>query len=161
MSTSNLTAERTVFRVPASRLAWGEYHGERKTGEGDIHASYSADRISENKSIRKPFEWQASLWCCVSIVPRGLTVTNQEEVTAYRVVPQRMFTGDTTTYGGRAAREDDLEAARGDPLGFYNGVIVRHGKNSFVLCGPPATFIAGEEQAGAKLIDSGVQLKLF
>ena len=88
-------------------------------------------------------------------------MTNEHELEAYRLLPVRLSTGDSTTYGARTATEASSEAARADPLGFYNGMIVKHGKNTFVLCGPPATFIAGEEQADAQTLGSGVQLGLF
>jgi hypothetical protein len=88
-------------------------------------------------------------------------VTNEHELEAYRLLPVRLSTGDSTTYGARTATEASSEAARADPLGFYNGMIVKHGKNTFVLCGPPATFMAGEEQTDFKPLESGIQLGLF
>lgn len=37
------------------------------------------------------------------------------------------------------------DRARGDPAGFYDGIIVRHGGREIVMAGPPFTFVAGEE----------------
>src|SRR5882724_6431220 len=39
----------------------------------------------------------------------------------------------------RTATEALSDAARNDPMGFYNGMAIKHGKNAYVLCGPPAT----------------------
>jgi hypothetical protein len=45
------------------------------------------------------------------------------------------------TYAQKTA---DSEAARADPNGFYHGITAKHAGTVFVLCGPPARFIAGE-----------------
>src|SRR5579859_1525959 len=54
-------AKRLVVPVNATRLAWGRYdhNRNRDVGEGDIHASYSADTIATSGKIRKAFRWQA------------------------------------------------------------------------------------------------------
>ena len=49
----------TVLTVDADRLAWGSEHD---SPDGDIRASYSADRIGLGKPIRKPFAFRASTW---------------------------------------------------------------------------------------------------
>lgn len=51
-----------TFVVDAARLAPGDWFhsGDEAMGEGDISASYSADRIAMGHSIRKPFRWQGS-----------------------------------------------------------------------------------------------------
>lgn len=149
-----IEAQDNVYAVKASRLAWGEWRGEKKIGEGDIRRSYSADRIADGKPIRSPFEWQGSYWSCVSIAGAGLTITRQHEFRAYRLVPRRLFSGEPTSYRDKTAIDDRLTAAREDPLGFYHGITVRHGKNTFVLAGPPAKFVANKadgEQTGAQL----------
>jgi hypothetical protein len=40
----------------------------------------------------------------------------------------------------------DADAARADPNGFYDGMIVKHAGNSRILCGPPALFVAGQPE---------------
>jgi hypothetical protein len=152
--------ENCVFLVPPSRLAWGKYVEDQRIGEGDILASYSADRICGNQPVRKPFEWQGCLWVCV-MSGSGLTVLNELEAIAFRLVPVKLFNGETTTYRARTATDVLSDAARNDPMGFYNGMAVKHGKNAYVLCGPPAIFMAGEEQTGSEPLESGVQLGLF
>lgn len=141
---SEVAASSTVFAVHPARLAWGEYRDEKNQGEGDINASYSADKIGEGKPIRKPFEWQGSLWVCVSLAGRGITVSKELEAEAYRLIPLSLFASEPTTYSERTSTMEAAEAARQDPLGFYHGMKVRHGQDSFVLCGPPAVFIPCE-----------------
>ena len=53
-----------VFLVEPSRLASGAWchTKERQIGEGDIHASYSADKIGLEGKVRRPFNWQNGLW---------------------------------------------------------------------------------------------------
>jgi hypothetical protein len=162
MSTVSSTENRLIFLVSPSRLAWGEYVGDRKIGEGDMSASYSADRIAENKPIRQPFTWQGSLWSCVSMSGRGLTITREHELTAYRLIPLALFSGEATTYTARAACYEPAETMRDHPLGSYHGVIVKHGKNSFVLSGPPGIFMAGDDPKGTDdQTSAAVQLGLF
>ncbi len=45
--------------VDPSRLASGQWchKAEKQIGEGDIRASYSADRIGMSQPVRRP-------WCC-------------------------------------------------------------------------------------------------
>jgi hypothetical protein len=66
-----------------------------------------------------------------------------------------MFSGTPTTYAARTGTFEAAETARNDPEGFYHAVTVRHGRETFVLCGPPLRFVA-EETATAPL-----QLDLF
>lgn len=63
------TAEPTTIEVPPSRLAPGEWSHEliRQIGEGDIHASYSADRIAMSNAVRRPFQHAGARWVCVGI----------------------------------------------------------------------------------------------
>src|ERR1019366_7701739 len=106
---------------------------------GDITESYRADRIMEGKPLRAPFEFSGSLWVCVSISGKGLTVTGEHELKAYRLLPAQMFKGTPTTYSAKVA---DAEAARNDPNGFYHSVSVRHAGKVWIMSGPPTVFVA-------------------
>jgi hypothetical protein len=50
-------AKTVTIPVNPARLAWGTYDHRRNhdAGEGDIHASYSADTIATGGSVRKGF----------------------------------------------------------------------------------------------------------
>jgi hypothetical protein len=124
--------------VPKSRLAAGTWKGERETGEGDIHASYSADLISMSGKIRKPFKHGAYLWACVGIIGRG---DSGQELEAYRLTPAALFPEPVTSYNAKVAIHHG-DAARNDPKGFYHGMAVKHGGLTYVLTGPPSLFIA-------------------
>jgi hypothetical protein len=108
---------------------------EKTIGEGDIVASYSADRIGMGEPIRKPFEWKGSLWVCVSL--------SHEGAKAYRLMHPQAFKGEPVSYSAKTA---DADAARQDPNGFYHGMTVKHGSQPLVLCGPPALLVAGESE---------------
>lgn len=123
------------------RLAMGDWHGGKKSGDGDVYASYSADRISEGKPVRTPFEWSGNFWVTVSICGKGLTNSGEQEFQAYRIIPPAMFNGVATTYAKKAA-VDRGEAARNDPLGFYEGMQIVCGGKAFIMKGPPTTFVA-------------------
>jgi hypothetical protein len=134
----SVTSDSVVFHVDPSRLADGEWdhRAEKHIGEGDMASSYSADRISEGRPIRRPFEWQGALWVCVgSASQHGVG-----SLRAYQLIPLERFTGAPTTY---AEKTMDCEAARNDPNGFYHGMQVKHGGKTWVLCGPGATFVTG------------------
>ena len=135
--------------VDAARLDWEK---------GDIHESYSADRISEEKPVRAPFEWSGSLWVCVGITGKGLTVTGEHELEAYRLVPPQIFKGEPTTYSAKVAI-DSGDFARADPMGFYHGIQVKCGGKIFVMFGPPATFIA--EPVRHDVAPKPAQMSLF
>jgi hypothetical protein len=92
--------------------------------------------------VRKPFKWRGALCVCTSFSGCGLTESGMPEHEAYRIVPAEMFTGAKTTYREKTARAETAEAARNDPSGFYPGMTVKHGTQSFVLCGPPIRFTA-------------------
>lgn len=125
--------------MPSSRLAPGEWSHDlnRQIGEGDIHASYSADRIAMSNAVRRPFLHASCRWVCVGI---GVNYSVQ----AYRLVHRSAFAGASTTYAVKVGlnRGDD---ARSDPMGFYHGIAVRSGGEEFVLCGPAVHFVPGEE----------------
>jgi hypothetical protein len=130
-----------TFSVDPARLSAGAWcHRAQKTiGQGDIAASYSAERIGMNQPIRKPFSWKGSLWVCV-----GMTYLNgTQSAEAYRLVHPQLFNGKPLTY---AAKTADADAARADPNGFYHGMTVRHAGQTFVLCGPPVILIPGASE---------------
>jgi len=154
-------AKTVTIPVSPSRLAWGKYdHGRnRDIGEGDIHASYSADVIASGGKIRKAFRWQAQLMVTVSLSGRG----GIEQAEAYHLIPLKVFAGTTMSYGQKIGTAEDAEAARNDPNGFYHGMKVTQGQETLVLSGPPVLFVAAEE---ARRPDSspaadGEQLSLF
>jgi len=133
-------AKNVVVPVNPARLAWGRYdHGRnRKVGEGDIHASYSADVIATAGKIRKAFRWQAQLMVTVGIWGRD----GVEQAEAYQLTPMKLFNGAPTSYREKTALAEDAEAARNDPKGFYHGMTVKQGREMFVLSGPPIVFVA-------------------
>ena len=138
------TKALTVGVNPA-RLAWGKYdHGRnRDIGEGDIHASYSADTIATSGKIRKAFRWQAKLMVTVSLSRRD----GIEQAEAYQLIPLKVFCGGAMSYGEKTGAAEDAEAARNDPNGFYHGMTVKQGSEPFVLVGPPVVFVSAEEPA--------------
>lgn len=141
--TANARTEQSkdVYSVDPSRLAHGKWcHLREKTiGQGDISASYSADRIGMGRPVRKPFEYRGSFWLCIGSGRReGI-----EAAEAYRLVSAQRFIGTPTNYREKLV---DSDAARADPDGFYHGMTVKHAGQAMVLCGPPVQFIAGETQ---------------
>lgn len=134
-----MTTESSIHAVDPARLQSGAWcHDRQKTiGQGDIAASYSADRIGMGQPIRRPFEWRGGLWVNVGGTHRAGECT----VRAYRLVDAALFDGTPTTY---AAKTRDGDAARADPNGFYHGMGVKHAGQTYVLCGPPVTFVPGQ-----------------
>jgi hypothetical protein len=134
-----MTGALTTFAIDPARLAHGQWcHRREKTiGQGDIDASYSAERIGMGQPIRKPFEWQGSLWVCVGT--SGMNGKSTAE--AYRLIHPQTFDEEPTTYREKLK---DPDAARADPSGFYHGMAVQCAGKTLVLCGPPALFIPGE-----------------
>ena len=128
--------------IPA---AWRGARPAAEICDGDIYASYSADRICGSRPIRKPFTHDGSLWTCIGIVGSRLTGSGQQEFHAYRLISQEAFGAAPTSYHDKVNR-DCGETARKDPNGFYHGMAVKHGQ-IFVLCGPPAVFVAIQEPA--------------
>lgn len=122
--------------VEPSRLAFGAWchASDRQIGEGDIRASYSADRIGMGQPIRKPFRYGGELWVCVG--------TGSAGAEAYRLVHPSLYGGTARSYHDRCG---DGDRARGDQAGFYDGIIVRHAGRELVMVGPPVMFVAGEE----------------
>jgi hypothetical protein len=149
-----------VVAVSPSRLAWGrhDHTKSRDIGEGDIHAAYSADTIASAGKIRKPFHWQGQLLITVSLCGRG----GSADAEAYRLLPLKAFAGKVVTYGQKTGTVERAEAARNDPNGFYHGMVVKYGGDSFVLVGPPALFIAEQVmRPDSKITMEPEQLTLF
>lgn len=123
-------------KVEPSRLAFGAWchASEKQIGEGDIRASYSADRIGMGQPIRKPFRYGGELCVCVGNGSAGAE--------AYRLVHPSLYGGTARSYHDRCR---DGGRARGDQAGFYDGIIVRHAGRELVMAGPPVMFVAGEE----------------
>lgn len=136
---SALETHTFVYRVDPARLADGVWCSRRQkcVGQGDINASYSADRIGEGKSIRKPFNHEAARWVCTSLRPYGPGSAAE----AYRLVAAASFSGKPRSYGERVAAGD---AARFDPRGFYDGVNVLQGGRQLILQGPAVLFVPGQ-----------------
>lgn len=128
-----------TLAIDPARLAHGQWcHGSRKLiGEGDISASYSADRIAQEGRVRKPFIWNGAPCICVGTRPHEEGGTTAQ---TYRLVHLQAFDGKPLSYGEKTANAD---AARADPNGFYHGIIVKHGGDEWVLSGPPLVFVPG------------------
>jgi len=138
---TRLPTSAQIQNVDPARLAPGKWchRAEKTVGEGDIHASYSADRIGMGQPVRKPFLWKGSSWVCVSLVTCGGALSAE----AYRLIDPLAFKGEPVSYAVRTA---DGDAARADPNGFYHGMSVRHAGQDVVLCGPPLVFVPGETE---------------
>lgn len=126
-----------TYSVDPARLNFGRWchHTEKQLGEGDIPASYSAERIAMGEPVRKPFSWKGSLWVCVCF-GRG-------SAEVYRLTLLENFHGAPVSYRERVLMGD---AARKDPDGFYHSITVSHGGKTFVLTGPEVELVAGEPQ---------------
>ena len=72
-----------------------------------------------------------------------------------------MFSGTPTTYAARTGNFEMAAAARNDPEGFYHGVTVKHGREMFVLFGPPLRFIPQEVATPLEPAPEPLQLDLF
>jgi len=136
------SAKAITVRVNPARLAWGrfDHRRNRDAGEGDIHASYSADTIATSGKIRKAFRWQAQLMVTVSLSGRGGT----DQAEAYQLIPLKTFTGLPMTYAEKIGTAESAEAARNDPNGFYHGITVKQGQDVWAMAGPPVVFVADE-----------------
>ncbi len=102
-------------------------------------ASYSADRIGMGEPVRKSFSWNGALWVSVGLSGAADDISAK----AYRLAHVSVYDGNPMTYLKKIRHAD---TAHSDPSGFYNGMIVRHSGDEFVLCGPPVTFTKGEQQ---------------
>jgi hypothetical protein len=106
-----------------------------------IQDSFSAGSIMNGDPIPDPFLLQGQWWTCVSANGVGITDTADSEFEAYRLVPEELFPGKSVSYSAKIC-DDCGDAAFYDPQGIYNGVQVQHAGKTFVLLGPPDTFIA-------------------
>ncbi len=138
-TTNSARSDASMQPVDPARLDSGSWcHRANKTiGQGDIYGSYSADRIGMGQPVRKPFAWQGGLWVCTGMNHRGGTTIAE----AYRLAHPDIFDGQPVSYSQRTL---DGDAARADPNGFYHGMNVKHAGASWVLCGPPITFVPGQ-----------------
>jgi hypothetical protein len=93
----------------------------------------------------------------VSLAGRG----GIEQAEAYRLTPLKAFEGKATTYGQRTGKAEDAESARNDPRGFYHGITVKHGKEQFVLTGPPIVFVPEPVRPEGAARTDPEQLSLF
>ncbi|KUJ77240.1 hypothetical protein [Ruegeria profundi] len=137
-----------TFLVDPARLSSGRWCHERdrQIGEGDIAASYSADKIALEGRVRSPFKWQKVLWVSVgSAWPH-----DKQGVQAYRLLPTRFFDGTPISYHENTMLGDE---ARTRPEGFYHGMSVHYGKQPHVLVGPKAIFLPSKEAEEPKQID--------
>ena len=120
------------IKVPPSRL-----------DHGDIRNAYSADKIAENQPIRKPFSYRGALYVSTSGCgggPRG------QYCDGMRLERLTDFDGDPTTYADKV-HVDHGEMARNDPMGFYHGMTVTSGGETFVMAGPEVRFVPDYELA--------------
>ncbi len=140
------------YFVDPARLASGRWchTRDRQIGEGDISASYSADKIAEGR-VRSPFKWQNALWVSIGGTSRG----DYRAVQAYRVIGCKFFDGTPITYNENARMS---ATARGRPEGFYHGMAVKWGKQDCVLIGPASLFLPSEEKAASEQTDMFDQL---
>ncbi|AJE47980.1 hypothetical protein [Celeribacter indicus] len=126
------------FHVDPARLASGAWchTRDRQIGEGDISASYSADKIGLEGRVRSPFKWQNALWVSVGGTSKG----DYRAVQAYRIIERRFFDGTPITYQESVSAPKPLE-------GFYHGMAVKWGKLDCVLIGPASLFLPSEKKA--------------
>tara|TARA_R110002167_G_scaffold37167_2_gene116661 strand:+ start:83 stop:508 length:426 start_codon:yes stop_codon:yes gene_type:complete len=125
--------------IDPARLADGKWchRTQNAIGQGDISASYSADRIGMGQPVRRPFVWKGAPHVCVS---KRRYESGGTQAEAYRLVHPDAFDGEPLSYGEKTANAD---AARADPSGFYHGMLVKHAGTLLVLCGPPLVFVPG------------------
>lgn len=123
-----------THQVAPEQFEPGQWSREfnRHVVEGDIAASYSGDIIARLDRVRPPFFFRGDLWISVC--------RSSDIVRAYRLVPIDDAGEDLACYADRGG---EGEAARGDPMGFYQGVVVRFSSDWFVLSGPPVCFVPG------------------
>lgn len=132
-------SELRINVVEVSRLEWPEFGRGKRTAAGDIQASYSADTIAFQSTVRKPFLWRGEPWVAVSLTGMG----GVQRAEAFRLVALELFPGATTTYRDRCSYERAARVARRDPMGFYHGIRVKRGGATYVLSGPEEQFVAG------------------
>lgn len=136
------------FLVDPARLESGHWchTQDKQLGQGDISASYSADKIALEGRVRSPFKWHNALWISVG----SAWPYDKQGIQAYRLLPKRFFDGTPITYQENTMLGDE---ARTRPEGFYHGMSVHHGKQPHVLVGPKAIFLPSKEAEEPKQID--------
>ena len=84
-----------IISIDPARLMPGVWchRRDRTIGEGDIYASYSADRIGMDRPIARPFTWRGGQWVCVSLSGRNGKLTAE----AYCLVHLAAFKGTPVT----------------------------------------------------------------
>lgn len=85
-------------------------------------------------------------WVCTGTHYQG----DGKSAEAYRLVPERFFDGEPTTYNEVAMLPFEQ---RIKPEGFYHGMTVKRGKHAFVLVGPSAVFLPLDDDQIAKQAD--------
>lgn len=154
---SQCPSEIVPFEAARLQGAYDFKNGGKPQRQGDVDASYSADRIAEDKPIRKPFAWRGGLWVCVGTGP----IWNRPGVTfhhVYRIVPEAQFEGTATTYREKTkyqfrANCPKSKDPRNDPNGFYHGMTVKHGGQRFVIVGPELTLEPAAEAVPEQQLD--------
>lgn len=139
---------KTLFHIDSSRLASGAWCHKRDKiiGEGDISASYSADKIGLEGAVRNPFKWQNAMWVCTGSVSKGGLQSSE----AYQLIPADFFDDEPQTYHQIVLNNS---SARQRTEGFYHGMAVKHGRKDFVLIGPSAVFLPSEDKRAPEQID--------
>lgn len=115
---------RRIVYVDPARLK----HDYENKKEGDISASYSADKIADKGTVRKPFTFEGK-----PFVDTGSGV-------AVELVPESQFKGETYTYNESRKLPDDHPDRYG-----YNGTKVKYQNKPYVLKGPAVRFRPGKE----------------
>lgn len=109
----------------------------------DVTASYSGDIIAGKTSrVKLPFQYWGKRY-----VNTGDAVPGPGKE-CYQLVPREEYKGDVRTYIVPPGREYEeyYQSLRNDPQGFYDGMLVKHGKADCVLVGPPAIFLPAEKK---------------
>ena len=125
-----------------------------------VSTSYSADRISENSPVRKPFKYKSKFYIS-SGSALGSNLHPHHTEKAYPIVPRSEFKGIPHQYGerihphGETVEEEWAAQRRALPEGFYHGMLIKHGGAEFVMVGPPLVFVEKEGSLPVK------QLALF
>ncbi len=106
----------------------------------EVEDSYSADVICYGKSVRKPFIYMEVTY---------LSIGGGE---CYQLVERSKFEGKALPYAEHN-KANDPDA--GNPEGNYHGMLVKKGKEEYVLVGPPVVFYLIKEKGIATIIDPG------
>jgi hypothetical protein len=113
----------------------------RKPTLREVEASYSADRINSGK-VRQPFMYQGR----PHVYGGGMMCNKRHEMEAIELVPIEQFKGEPTTYDKKLSVPGGKylgDYARNDPNGFYYGMTVKHGGQTYV-CGKVSALLVFE-----------------